>query len=274
MLTTLLCLLLMTTVMTRELERVERYKHSTWYLGMNLNPADGHVMDYTTGWSDDSFIGTYKEALKKDYLNREVWRLPVRYIALVRHQEGEVDAVKVFRFKEAGRSLLSRFQDMDPGRDIVTEGGPIQEDVSKNAQHMEDDPMFSVGGDLAFNWGYGGNGARVVMTGGHLSGADVNDDNTHGLGNHFACNPLTGKALSPSYAVLWPHEISVIQNRVSPTQVQGTDHGTGGKYISGPVYGNYAIYVSEDASSFPQPGFILDIEIEVQPRFKFFSTEL
>ena len=86
---------------------------------MNLNPADGHVMDYTTGWADNVFIGTYQDALKKDYLNREVWGLPVKYIAIVRHQAGEVDAVKVFRFRGGARSLLSRFQDMNPGRQVA-----------------------------------------------------------------------------------------------------------------------------------------------------------
>jgi hypothetical protein len=269
-----LCLIVVIAVESKEIERVERDSHSTWYLGMNLNPADGHIMDYTTGWADDAFIGTYKEALTKDYVNRGVWRHPVRYIALVRHQLGEVDAVKVFRFKEAGRSLLSRFQAMNPGRQIVTEGGPIQESVSQNAQNMADDPIFSVDGDLAFNWGYSGNGARIALTGGHLSGVDENDDNTHGLGNHFACNPHTGKPLSTEYAKLWPHEISVIQNSWAPTKVQGTDHGTGTKYISGPVYGNYALYVSEDATSFPEPGYKLDIEVEVVPKYKFFSDEL
>ena len=69
---------------------------------------------------------------------------------------------------------------------------------------------------------------------------------------------------------VWDHEIANIQNRVSPTLVQGTDHGTGHKYISGPVYGNYAIYVSKDASSFPGPGHVLDIEVDVVPKYKFF----
>ena len=105
-------------VRSEEIEKIERVTPRTWYLGMNLNPADGHVMDYTTGWADNVFIGTYLDALKKDYLNREVWGLPVKYIAIVRHQAGEVDAVKVFRFKGSARSLLSRFQDMDPGREV------------------------------------------------------------------------------------------------------------------------------------------------------------
>jgi len=274
MFTLLLCLLGGVVLTgTVEVEKIERLKYSTWHLAMNLNPADGHVMDYTTGWVDGVFIGTYAEALKKDYLNRLVWRHPVSYIALVRHQAGEVDAVKVFRFKEGERSLRSRFQAMNPGREVVTEGGPIQESVSNNALNMGDDPIFSVGGDLAFNWAYGNNGARIVLTRGHLSGANVDDDNTHGLGNHFACNPLTGIAI-PGYKTVWNHEISNIQDiegRSIDIVVQGTDHGTGSswKYVSGPVYGNYAVYVSKDASSFPEPGQKLDIEIEVIPKYKF-----
>ena len=104
---------------SQEIEKIERVTPRTWYLGMNLNPADGHVMDFTTGWADNVFIGTYQDALKKDYLNREVWGLQVKYIAIVRHQAGVVDAVKVFRFRGGARSLLSRFQDMNPGRQVA-----------------------------------------------------------------------------------------------------------------------------------------------------------
>ena len=263
----------------RYLERIQQVETQTWNLAMNLNPADGHVMGYATGWTEDIFIGTYTEALTKDYLNRVVWKHPVSYIAIVRHQSGEIDAVKVFRFKESSRSLLSRFRDMNPGREIVTEGGPLQESISKNAQNMEDDPIFSVGGDLAFNWVYGDNGNRIVMTGGNLSpaGPAVNDDNTHGLGNDFHVNPHTGV----SYSDYWYHEISNIQDCPYPTyldrsackvQLQGTDFGRRTDILkSGPVYGNYAIYVSEDATSFPGPGNTLDLELEVENKLKFFQ---
>ena len=44
----------------------------------------------------------------------------------------------------------------------MTEGGPIQESVGVNAQNLGDDPVFSVGGDLAFNWGYFDNGHRIT----------------------------------------------------------------------------------------------------------------
>jgi len=251
-----------------EFESCQRVRHSTWYLGMNLNPTDGHVMDYTTGWAEDAFIGTYRKALTEDYLNPMVWKHHVNYIAIVRHQQGYIDAVKVFRFKDEYRSLLSRFQAMNPGREVVTEGGPIQESVSVNARNMVDDPVFSVGGDLAFNWAYGDNGVRIVLTGGRLSAAGVNDDGTHGLGNHFGCNPLTGKA-SQRNSKKWNHEISIIQG-AHGFKVQGTDHGTG-SYKSVPAYGNYAIYVSEDATSFPGPGIKLDIEVDVVGKYKFFQ---
>ena len=152
---------------------------------------------------------------------------------------------------------------MNPGRQIVTFGGPIQESIASDAENLEDDPIFSVGGDLAFNWAYSNNGCRIALTGGHLSEADVNDDNTHGLGNHFAINPLTNTIVDNQ----WTHDISNIQDCPVSTcrsvRVQGTDHGSGPHLKSGPVYGNYAIYVSQTADKFPEPGFKLGLEIEV-----------
>ena len=66
--------LLPTAVISRDVEKTEKVRTKTWYLAMNLNPSDGHIMDNTTGWAKEEFIGTYSEALSKDYLNREVWR--------------------------------------------------------------------------------------------------------------------------------------------------------------------------------------------------------
>lgn len=56
-----------------------------WYLGMNLNPADGHIMEYTTGWVDGLGIGSPERAFIADYINKEVWNMPVNRIAIVRH---------------------------------------------------------------------------------------------------------------------------------------------------------------------------------------------
>jgi hypothetical protein len=243
--------------------KCDKENSGTWYLGMNINPADGHIFGYTVGWATGVDIGSADEALTKDYLSANVWVKPANYIAIVRHQQGVVDAVKVFKFKTSAESLLTRFglPNMNPGRQIVTSGGPIQESVADTAENLGDDPIFSVGGDLAFNWAYTDNGCRIALTGGHLSEVNANDDNTHGLGNNYACNPLTN---TPNGAD-WPHDISNIQDcplqSCREVRLQGTDHGPGHHLKSGPVYGNYAIYVSWDAESFPQPGATLSAEI-------------
>ena len=136
------------------------------------------------------------------------------------------------------------------GREIATKGGPKQVFMVRNMANDADDPVFSVSGDIAINWGYSNNGNRIVLTGGHLSKENVNDDNTHGLGNDFAVNPKTGIKNSQCCA----HEISNIQNCPLPSctnvTLQGSDYESYFKF-GGPVYGNYAIYVSHDARRFP-----------------------
>ena len=54
---------------------------------MNLNPSDGHIMDYITGWDDGYNIGGADTAFTKDYLNKSVWDMPVNNIAIIRHQK-------------------------------------------------------------------------------------------------------------------------------------------------------------------------------------------
>jgi len=246
----------------------EEEECSSWYLGMNLNPSDGHIMGYETGWSDDTSVGTQEGALIRDYLNQTVWNMPAKYIAIVRHHQGRLDAVKVFTFKHWGLSLSHRFKDTDPGRNIVTEGGPVFEYSVPGAHNLGDDPIFSVEGDLAFNWGYSRNGARLVLTGGHLSRADVDDDNTHGFGNNFWVRPKMVE--DPEASPDWAHEISNIQDcpvqgcaGVKGVKMQGTDHGSGSYLKSGPVYGNYAIYISDETPSFPTGSAILGIIVNV-----------
>lgn len=65
---------------------------------MNLNPSDGHIMDYTTGWADDYNIGSADTALKEDYLNREVWNMPTSRIAIVRHQKVWIIIITMISF--------------------------------------------------------------------------------------------------------------------------------------------------------------------------------
>ena len=153
---------------------------------------------------------------------------------------------------------------MNPGRQIVTVGGPIQESIADDAENLMDDPIFSVGGDLAFNWAYSNNGCRIAMTGGYLSDANVDDDRTRGLGNDLQCTPTENRTEGNR----WFYDVSNIQPcgdeglpHCHPVKVQGTDHGT--HLEDGPVYGNYAIYVSQTAYKFPEPGNTLDLKIDV-----------
>ena len=53
---------------------------------MNLNPSDGHIMGYSTGWYGGLSIGNPETALNEDYLNEEIWNMKVERIAIVRHQ--------------------------------------------------------------------------------------------------------------------------------------------------------------------------------------------
>ena len=113
------------------------------------------------------------------------------------------------------------------------------------------DPIFGVAGDLAVNWHYSNNGARIALSGGHLSAAGANDDDTHGLGNELGAS--TGHVRGAQSADWW-HDASIIQGDChgGSCVVQGTDHGT--KLQDGTMYGQYAIYVSPSADSFPCPG--------------------
>ena len=157
---------------------------------------------------------------------------------------------------------------MDPGRQIVSHGGPVQESIGADAKNLADDPIFGVGGDLAFNWAYGNNGVRIILTGGHLSGPDVNDNNSHGLGNNIACNPLNNTVDTGGGC---PYDVSYIQdcdyaskdNVCSTPRVMGNDFVKCNniEYQAGPVYANYAIYVSMEADRFPKPGYTLSLKI-------------
>ena len=64
----------------------------------------------------------------------------------------------------------------------------------------------------------------------------------------------------------WTYEVSKIQDCPknicyrSQVKIQGTDHGRGLK--SGPGYGNYAIYVSKNARTFPAIQKMLRLEMD------------
>lgn len=121
-----------------------------------------------------------------------------------------------------------------------------------NIANINDDPIFSVSGDIAMNWWFYDNGVRIALTGGHLSDENDNDQNTHGLGIHARLKNAKKAEADDRTSTI---EISNIQDCPFPEcpavkqKVQGKNHGT--RFKSGPVYGNYAIYVSNSTAKFP-----------------------
>ena len=239
-----------------------------WDLAVNLNPSDGHIMDFNTGWTDGVDIGSHEEALVKDYVNVGAMELPADYIAIARHQDGVLEAVKVFKFRQWGRSLQSRFEDEFPGRMVVTEGGPIQVSIALEAQNLEADSIFGVGGDLIFNlMNQGDNAHRIVLSEGYLPGRDLDrslpiwGNLARGVGNHFC---LMSDRTSSCY-IPRKHEISNYQScreTCTTITVQGSDHGDSSDYVKTPTFGNYAIFVSATTDVFPLPGSRLQTVVE------------
>mmetsp|Transcript_10448 Transcript_10448/g.25459 ORF Transcript_10448/g.25459 Transcript_10448/m.25459 type:complete len:219 (+) Transcript_10448:374-1030(+) len=208
---------------------------------MNIHPSDGRVR----GWDSPEWTGTGNVGtagvndLTADFVDAAVWALQTKSIAIMRHQNGVCEAVKVWRFKQ-DTSMAQRFDLSDAStlRSNVTAGGHIYSEVEADLNGLAVDPIFGVGGDLMFNWKYYNNGARIVMSEAYLSCETCNDDDTHGFGNDFA---LSGDGSGSGYA----HDASILQadcHGGTCTQ-QGSDVGT--SLDAGPLYGQYAIYVSE-----------------------------
>ena len=132
----------------------------------------------------------------------------------------------------------------------MTSGGSIQNFTIPNRENVDDDPIFSVSGDLAMNCRSSDNGIRIALTGGHFSANESTQHNTDGLGIDLGLVE-ENQTEKPTYKI----EISNIQScssfacKNTEQKIQGKDHGT--HYKNGVVYGNYAIYVSNGTTKFP-----------------------
>ena len=156
----------------------------SWKLAMNLCPSGRHISHYCELWDKNMSYNTKEASLKEDFIDKNVRLLPVNYIAIVQHNSSYPDAVKIWRFKRPNISLLSRFQRGDGS--AVTEGGDIYWEIL--SPDPEDDPIFTVDGDIVLNYRYLDNGIRLI-----LSDA-VNETASHdmlpgiGVHNHLCRN--------------------------------------------------------------------------------------
>jgi hypothetical protein len=225
-----------------------------WSLALNIDPSDGNEAGWGSPiWWGTSGVGNSENPLSSDFKDYQVWLSEFDCLAISRHNGSTENhtGLKIWRMKE--RKAFSNYFNKDSHNDrlVVTSGGPvlIQLADGDTAESVKTDPILAYDpnkislNNLAFNWKYSNNGARVVLTDkGHYSGtlsdAGNNDDNSHGLGNDFE-SYLNGN----SY--LWYHDASIIQPDCWGTSciVQGTDIGTIFTKTVGKL-GSYAFYVS------------------------------
>ena len=235
-----------------------------WELAMNINPSDGHIANYCNNfWYKDVQYGSESGAFAKDFVSKNVRRNPVNYIAIVRHANKRPTAVKVWKFSSVDtNSLLDKFG--SGKRKTVTQGGHIYQNIIKTAHNLFDDPVFSVGGDLIFNYEFADNGIRIVLSESPLSEVNTNDDNTHGLGMDIGKTLHTKaecKTINPECIIEvapiqdCPFKIELNAASCGKRKTLGTD-STGThklcEFQKVPDYGSYAIYVGSDTLVFPK----------------------
>lgn len=235
-----------------------------WKLAFNIHGSDGHNFGYgAEAWEDESDVGTDATAFSADYKNYDVTLETANFIAIVRHQNGVCEAAGVWEFVTIGNTLATYLDTDLTSRLKATHNHSIYSFISETMVEKDKDPIFSVDGGLVFNWWYGySNGVRIGNSETyHKEGLPAEDahhyvDDYHGLGNDFAGSFKVGHG-STGY---W-HDVSVRQNLCSGhgCTVQGSDHGSSLK--SGTLYGQYAIYISDEAKTFPCKDFSLQISV-------------
>ena len=165
-----------------------------WRLAMNLNPSDNGNLHFCTAWHRDVDKGSSTNALKNDFIDKNVRLLPINYIAIVRHNISTTypDAVKLCGGlnKTPNISLLSRFEDSKSS--VVTEGGDIYREILSH--DPEDDPIFTVDGDIVLNYRNVKHGIRLIISSALIN--NTSDDMLPGLGIHHnlcdSCDKIYG----------------------------------------------------------------------------------
>ena len=195
----------------------------------------------------------------EDYVDKAVRQMTAGYIAIVRHSNQRPDAVKVWKFNDTS-SLLQKF--VDSKRTTVTTGGHIQAKLLPTAPMPADDPIFSVNGNLIFNYEFANNGVRIVLSESYLSKLDADDDNTYGLGNDLFKTPYTdSNCRTEDNGCIYevgpiqdcPYNPIALSQSCGSKKVLGSD-ATGNilwcRFSKAEDYGSYAIYVLNASANF------------------------
>jgi len=233
-----------------------------WKLAFNIHPADGHNMGYgADAWDNDKDVGADGKAFKADYKSYDATIEIANFVAIARHQNGTCEAARVWKFLEPGNTLHDYLDTQKTSRLVATTPKHIYSYLSTSMAAKDKDPIFGVDdGALTFNWWYGNNGARIANSktyyNGVLPAASLNDDSYHGLGGEFGADTQNGA----SSTAFW-YDVAVYQGKCMGKScfIQGSDHGT--QFADGTMYGQYAIYVSDESEAFPCKGEDLEISM-------------
>jgi len=229
-----------------------------WKLAFNIHGGDGHNFGYAASvWQDDTDLGTEANAFVADYKSYDVTLEIANFIAIARHRDGVCDGARVWQFLEVGKTLQS-YLDWDLTSRLVATSNYIYSDISPNMLAKSKDPIFNVDGALVFNWWYSNNGVRIGNSNNWcnnngLPGVDVNPDNFWGLGNEVS-GSTKGRTRNNWFDVA---KQDCTKNWW--LRPQGSDHSA--RFTSGTLYGQYAIYISNEAKTFPCGGIRLQISM-------------
>jgi len=228
---------------------------SQWKLAFNIHASDGHSFAYTSNvWEDDTNVGSKTAAFNADYKSYKVTQETANFIAIVRHQDGVCEAARVWKFLKSGKTLHEYLDSDVTSRYIATLDNYTSSYISPTMLHRDKDPIFSVDGGIVFNWRYSDNGVRIANSefycGSNLPGETLNSDDYWGLGNDYCVSP------TPRTGCVFDVGVT----RCGIRTCQGTDHGT---YRIQPkaMLGQYAVYVSDVAGSFPCKGLELQVSM-------------
>ena len=212
-------------------------------------------MYYCGEWDKNVSIGTPTSAFIADFIDSKVRLMPARYIAIVRHSVGKGNAVKVWKLKDPTKNLLELFQ--------TSENTATTDEVySHKTTSFANDPIFSVNGNLIFNWRISDNGIRLTTSETqslkfHNEIGDIDYDNCGGIGVQVGDVPRCGSLYTATYG----YEVGLINPNLGfpgVLKVLGSNHGTGSNYVefeSVDCDFNYAVFIS---STFSYKHFPLD----------------
>jgi len=234
---------------------------SQWKLAFNIHPADGHSMGYgADAWDNDEDVGADGKAFEADYKSYDVTIEIANFVAIARHQNGICEAARVWKFLEAGNTLHDYLDTQKTSRLVATSPDYTYSYISTKMENKDKDPIFGADdGALIFNWWHGDNGVRIGNSKTHYTGGlpakNANEDSYHGLGGEFSADTRNGAS-----GTEWWYDVGTLSKGQcwgSGCSIQGTDHGT--RISDGTMYGQYAIYTSDEAEDFPCEGEVLEI---------------